>query len=91
MLDLELASQDSDIVTIDLHEYENPVEAMEYLETELYSLYKSGTHFVKVIHGVGTGVMSGKVGQALKENPLVERFLLVKDGGSTMLVLSRNS
>ena len=91
MLDLELASQNPNTSTIDLHEYNNPVEAIEYLEKKLYSFYQNREHFVKIIHGIGTGVMRDKVDQALGHNPLVERFILVENGGSTMLVLTRNN
>jgi len=41
MLGLELASQNPDTPSIDLHEFQNSHEALEFLETELYGLYKN--------------------------------------------------
>ncbi len=74
-------------VTIDLHEFRNPSEALEYLERELYFAYKNGTEFVRVIHGIGSGVMKDNVTKSLNNNPLIQDFVLEDSGGSTMVKL----
>jgi len=81
---LQFAHPDS---IIDLHEFRNSEEALEYLERELYSAYKNSKEFVRVIHGIGSGVMKDVVTQALQNNPLVHEFALEESGGSTMVRL----
>jgi len=81
---LQFAQPDS---IIDLHEFRNPEEALEYLERELYSAYKNKCNFVRVIHGIGSGVMKERVSQALQNNPLIHEFALEESGGSTMVKL----
>lgn len=73
--------------TIDLHEFRNTEEALEHLERELYFAYKNGQEFVRIIHGIGSGVMKDVVTQALQNNPLVHEFALEESGGSTMVRL----
>ena len=74
-------------VIIDLHEFRNPMEALEFLERELYKAYQNKYDFVRVIHGVGSGVMKDRVHEALKNNALVREFSLEDSGGSTMVRL----
>ena len=85
MLGLELASQNPDTPSIDLHEFQNSHEALEFLETELYGLYKNSEQYVRVIHGIGEGVLKERVHSVLKENPLVKAFELEQYAGSTIL------
>ncbi|PIZ95823.1 MAG: hypothetical protein COX80_03300 [Candidatus Magasanikbacteria bacterium CG_4_10_14_0_2_um_filter_33_14] len=73
--------------TIDLHEFRNPEEALEFLERELYKAYQNSCDFVRVIHGIGSGVMKDRVTHALQNNPQVHEFSLEESGGSTMVKL----
>lgn len=88
-LSLFAATIDPDISCIDLHEFQSPYEALEFLETELYQLYKKRTQYVRVIHGIGLGVLKTQVHMALKNNPLVIDFELEKSGGSTVVIVSK--
>jgi len=78
------------IPVIDLHEFENSHEALEFLELELYRLYKKGERAVRLIHGIGRGILKTKVHQALKGNPLVVQFELEESGGITLVRLGKN-
>jgi dsDNA-specific endonuclease/ATPase MutS2 len=88
-LSLFAASIDPTIPLIDLHEFRNSYEALEFLETELYQLYKKRAQYVRVIHGIGSGALKNQVHDALKNNPLVIDFELEKSGGSTVVILSK--
>ncbi|MFA7315135.1 MAG: Smr/MutS family protein [Candidatus Magasanikbacteria bacterium] len=72
---------------IDLHEFHNSQEALEFMEKELYSAYQNRQDFVRVIHGIGSGIMKNKVIEALQNNPLIKEFSLEESGGSTIIKL----
>ena len=72
---------------IDLHEFHNSEEALEFLERELYFVYQNKKDFVRIIHGIGSGVMKNKVIEALQNNPLIKEFALEESGGSMMVKL----
>jgi len=76
-----------DVATIDLHDYEHPPEALLFLERELYRLYTDGEQYVRIIHGVGEGVMVKYVHNGLRENQLVRDFQLERNDGSTIVSL----
>ena len=84
-LDLQLISQNPNLPNIDLHEFRNSHEALEFLETELYGLYKNSEQYARVIHGIGEGVLKEKVHGALQENPLIKAFEMEENGGTTIL------
>ena len=88
MLHLELLSQHKNLSVIDLHKFKNSYEALEFLELELYRLYKNGEQYIRIVHGVGEGILKGKVHDALSKNPLVKEFRLEEHGGSTIVVLN---
>ncbi|MDD2656361.1 MAG: Smr/MutS family protein [Patescibacteria group bacterium] len=81
---LSYASPD---VIIDLHNYKNVEEAIMFMDTEIYEPYKNKKEFIRVIHGIGSGVMKNKVHESLKKNPLISEFSVDESGGSTMLKL----
>ncbi len=72
---------------IDLHEFHNSQDALEFLEREIYFAYQNKQNFVRVIHGIGSGVMKNKVTEALQNNPLIKEFALEESGGSMMVKL----
>lgn len=74
-------------VIIDLHNYKNVEEAIMFMDTEIYEAYKYKKEFIKVIHGIGSGVMKENVHESLKNNPLISEFSVDESGGSTMLKL----
>ena len=76
MLSLELASQNPNTSTIDLHEFKSSHEALEFLETKIYGLYKNSEQYVRVVHGIGEGILKEKVHGALRGNPLIKAFEL---------------
>jgi dsDNA-specific endonuclease/ATPase MutS2 len=71
--------------TIDLHEFRNPNEALEFMERELYQAYKNRSSFVRVVHGIGEGIMKDRVTEALQNNSMISDFVLEESGGSTMV------
>jgi len=83
-------SYNLNVHVVDLHEFEDIYKALEFLETEIYRLYKNGDQFVRVIHGVGEGILKEKVHGALKNNPLIIQFELEKTDGSTIVYLDRS-
>ncbi|MFA6427094.1 MAG: Smr/MutS family protein [Candidatus Magasanikbacteria bacterium] len=88
MLDIELLYHNQNLPIIDLHTYSNPTDALEFLESQLFYLYKKREQQVRVIHGVGEGILKQKVHESLKQNALVKRFGLEEHGGSTIVVLN---
>ncbi|MBT3539313.1 Smr/MutS family protein [Candidatus Parcubacteria bacterium] len=84
MLDLQLESQNPNTPSIDLHEFKNSHEALEFLETEIYGLYKNSEQYVRVIHGIGKGILKAKVHESLKANPLIKSFEMEENGGVTI-------
>ncbi len=91
MFDLQLASQNPNIPNIDLHKFQNSYEALEFLETKIYNYYKNSEQYVRVIHGIGEGILKAKVHEALRENLLVKAFELEENGGSTIILLNYNN
>ena len=88
MLDIQLLSHNQNLPIVDLHEFSNVTEALEFLESRLFYFYKKREQHVRVIHGVGEGILKQKVHDALKQNALVKRFGLEDHGGSTIVVLN---
>lgn len=88
MLGLEIQAHNPHTPVIDLHEFHNQYEALEFLEHELYRLYKNHESHVRVIHGIGGGILKNKVHEALKSNPLITEFMPEKSGGSTIVLLN---
>lgn len=88
-LHLFAASINPNIPIIDLHEYQNLYEALGFLETELYHLYTKGELSVRVVHGIGKGVLKEQVHKALRENLMIDNFELEEHGGSTIVIFSR--
>ncbi|MFA7244999.1 MAG: Smr/MutS family protein [Candidatus Magasanikbacteria bacterium] len=72
---------------IDLHNYKNVEEAVTFMDKKIYEAYKHKKEFVRVIHGIGGGVMKERVYESLKNNPLISEFSVDESGGSTMIKL----
>ena len=75
---------DGKIPVIDLHKSASVVEALEQLEKELLAFYQKGEQYVKVIYGIGVGILGKKVLEQIKLNPLVKDF---SDGDKGYLFL----
>ena len=75
---------DGKISVIDLHKSASVAEALEQLEKELLAFYQKGEQYVKVIYGIGVGILGKKVFEQIKFNPLVKDF---SDGGKGYLFL----
>ena len=71
---------DDKIPVIDLHESDNIDSALEQLEKELFSYYQKGEKYIKVVHGIGTGVLEEKLVEQIKLNPLIKDFAIGKSG-----------
>ncbi len=83
-----LAAQlDAKAPVIDLHQTDSVAGALELLERELFSLYKEGESYCRVVHGLGDGVLSKAVQETLQENPLVAQWEVELHGGSCVVVL----
>ena len=87
MLNLDLASQNPNIPKIDLHEFGDFYEALEFLEAEIYNLYKNNEQYGRVIHGIGEGILKTKVHESLEKNPLIKALQLEENGGSTIFTI----
>ena len=84
--DLNLFEHLINIPIIDLHDL-SPVEAVEKLHRELYTLGVHKSEFCRVVHGVGQGVLEKIVSEELSKNPLIEVFFIDSHGGSTTVRL----
>lgn len=71
------------MVNIDLHAYETVDEALQELEKQLFRAFSTQQHTCLIVHGIGEGVLKDAVHEALNKNPLVRRFSLDENGGST--------
>ena len=73
------------MTTIDLHNSELVTSALEILERELYRHFLAGEKIVRIIYGIGEGVLAAAVYDALKKNPLVRQFVEDEAGGSGLV------
>lgn len=71
---------------IDLHTARRVSDALETLEQELFALQQSGAPYCRVIHGIGTGVLSAAVQEALDANPIVRGWQQEDHGGSCVVL-----
>lgn len=65
------ADIDENIHTIDLHHTSTVHQALEQLERELFFCHQKQTPYLRVIHGIGKGILANAVHQALDKNPLI--------------------
>jgi dsDNA-specific endonuclease/ATPase MutS2 len=82
------AQLDKNISEIDLHTEQSLYSAIEKLDSELYSLYKSGVQYCRVVFGIGTGTLKQTTLQSLQKNPLVETMEMDENGGSIIVIFS---
>ena len=73
-------SHSNKIPTIDLHGSSGIVEALEMMEKELFSFSKRKDNFVKVIYGIGEGVLKERVVESVKNHPLIKSYHIGEDG-----------
>lgn len=67
---------------IDLHEL--PVsEVVDTLHRALYYHAVHKSDIVRIVHGIGAGVLQDMVMQELRKNPLIQAYSLDTHGGST--------
>ncbi|MFA5990980.1 MAG: Smr/MutS family protein [Candidatus Doudnabacteria bacterium] len=88
----ENLSNSSQLPELDLHGLAVHV-AMVELESFLNSEFMAGTEAVKIICGIGTGVLLNNTKKLLTEyrsHGLVEDFVQVKSGGVLIVRLSEN-
>ena len=69
-----------DIPIIDLHDCYSPDEAIDKLEKELFSFSKKENNFVKIIYGIGKGVLKKHVIDLMGRHPLVKDYKVGEDG-----------
>lgn len=77
------ASLRTDLPEIDLHGL-YPADAKDQLERALYQAYQSGHDGLKVIYGVGTGVLGSQCVAYLEKHPLVAT--IAEDVGACVLL-----
>lgn len=82
---LDIISQSENIASIDLHTYSDTHDALEFLNSELYRLYTKGEQYVRIIHGIGEGILKTHVHRELKENPLIKAYKMENHGGATIV------
>lgn len=86
-MDIFFAAEiDSHIAVIDLHEFTTIPEALEQLEKQLFLLFNKGEKYVRVVHGIGAGILGSAVHETLKKNPLVKNWKESEYGGSCIVV-----
>ena len=73
-------SHSGDIPRIDLHTSSNINEALDQLERELFFFSKNKEKFIKIIYGIGEGVLREKVIEAVSEHPLIKSYRIGEDG-----------
>lgn len=83
------ASLDLNIEKIDLHNFRNSQNAIEFLEKELFKFYSEEKRYCKIIHGIGEGILMKKVQDFLKLQKIVEEFKLDESGGATIVIFRR--
>lgn len=81
---LDIIAQGDRVVSIDLHTFADIFEAIEYLNTELYRVYQQGEQYVRIIHGIGEGILKDRVQEELSQNPLIKAFKSEGHGGATI-------
>ncbi len=82
---LDIISNSDSVELIDLHTFSDTNDAREFLNSELYRLYTNGEHYVRVIHGIGEGILKSIVHDELAQNPLIKAAKLEGHGGATIL------
>jgi dsDNA-specific endonuclease/ATPase MutS2 len=73
--------------TIDLHAAGDITTALEQLEHALFQAHQAKENQLRVIYGIGTGVLRGAVLEALRKNPMVIRIEEEDTGGSCIVNL----
>ncbi len=58
-------------------------EAIPKIDVFLHDTYRAGLHYVRIVHGKGTGTLRQEVNRYLSSHPLVKSFHLAdRYGGS---------
>ena len=58
-------------------------EALPKIDAFLNDTYRAGLHYVRIVHGKGSGILRREVGRYLGSHPLVKSFHLAdRYGGS---------
>jgi len=73
-------SNGDNILTIDLHKSSGISEAEEQFEKELYYYAKNKEKYVKVVYGVGEGILKKVIIELIKKHPLVYDYYIGDDG-----------
>jgi len=60
-------------IELDLHRM-TVDEALPKIDDFLHDTYCSGLHYVRIVHGKGSGVLRTEVGRYLASHPLVKRY-----------------
>lgn len=80
------ASIDPKIKKIDLHSFQNPENAMDFLEKELYKFYSQNERYCEIIHGIGEGILMKKVHNFLDKQPIIDDYQINENGGGTIVI-----
>ena len=76
---LSLSNSD-DISTIDLHNSPSIDESLVQFEKELFSFSKNKEKYVKIIYGIGGGVLKKEIVELIKKHPLVKIYCIGENG-----------
>ena len=82
------ASIDKNIEKIDLHDFKNSNDALDFLEKELFNLYSENKKYCKIIHGIGEGVLVKKVHDFLDKQSILEFYKVDETGGATIVIFN---
>lgn len=80
------AAIDPFISLIDLHLAGDLEAAIQQLERELDRLSRARIRYCRVIHGIGTGVLSAAVHNILAKNKQIFAYTEAEDGGSCLVL-----
>ncbi len=70
-------------IELDLHRL-TVDEALPKIDDFLHDTYCAGLHYVRIVHGKGTGVLRQEVGRYLSTHPLVKSYRIAdRFSGST--------
>jgi dsDNA-specific endonuclease/ATPase MutS2 len=82
---LFLALESSNLYEIDLHGSDNVSDALDLLDSSLYSAYKNKEKYCRIICGIGKGILKKEVLKSIKNNPMIKDFREGESGGDIIV------
>lgn len=76
-----------DILTIDLHVHSDMLVVEQEIDRILFRATKERKRSVRIVHGIGSGILSQRIHELLSVHPLVRTYEREDHGGSTIVHL----